>query len=226
MNFIMISGTLSHDYIKWLFPPRRFLTRCSRKYFDGKFVMDPRNSRRKLVTQSLHIVLSVHVCVLPRKHAHTWPSRNWHVHIGEYYEAQSPLLYIPDACKDLCLSCPCVCVCVRVRALYKEQEGCVAHTPSRRQSLWPVNTLSAPATPDTLDCTRSPLPTSSHFTQPGLYSSKAKRYRHRCVRPLLRTHTHTASASRRITSRSEGGTTETNHRRCGRHSARRAMGSE
>jgi len=24
---------------------------------------------------------------------------------------------------------------VRVRALYKEQEGCVAHTPSRRQSL-------------------------------------------------------------------------------------------
>lgn len=110
MNFIMISGTLSHDYIKWLFPPRRFLTRCSRKYFDGKFVMDPRNSRRKLVTQSLHIVLSVHVCVLPRKHAHTWPSRNWHVHIGEYYEAQSPLLYIPDACKDLCLSCPCVCV--------------------------------------------------------------------------------------------------------------------
>lgn len=37
------------------------------------------------------------------------------------------------------------------------------HISMCRQSLWPVNTLSAPATADTLDCTRSPLPTSSHF---------------------------------------------------------------
>lgn len=126
-------------------------------------------------------------------------------HVTDTYISASTMRYNRRCCTSRTRARTCVCharVCMCVCALHREQEGCVAHTPSRRQSLWPVNTLSAPATPDTLDCTRSPLPTSSHFTQPGLYSSKAKRYRHRCVRrPLLRTHTHAASASRRITSR-------------------------
>lgn len=62
---------------------------------------------------------------------------------------------VPNAYKDrFCHGCVCTFYTV-------ERRMCKYVHRRVRQSLWPVNTLSAPATPDTLDCTRSPPPSTS-----------------------------------------------------------------
>lgn len=185
------------------FRPARITLRYSRKYSaECRGPIYRRNATKTRHTKlAYNLTCPTCECVFcsvnARARAHTWPSRNRHVRIGECYEAQSPLLYIPDACKDLCLSRPSVC------ALY---------TGSRRD----VYRTYTDAPPITLTCKYVICSSGSRYTwlhsvtstdieslQPGLYSSKAKRYRHRRVHTAdrcRRTHTH-ARRGRRITSR-------------------------
>lgn len=118
---------------------------------------------------------------------------------------------------------PRFCVCV----LYGGR-GARIPTYIDSQSLWPVNTLSAPPTPDTLDCTRSPLPAPSHFPTgslilggeassvyiSGSYAYNARRARLICTpgrtvetnraRSLVRRYTSNAAGAQWIRSEERG----------------------
>lgn len=118
-----------------------------------------------------------------------------HLHIDERWEAHA--LYLGRAFKDR-FSRLSVYVYF-IRRMCRSRTHTYIYSPhisTCRQSLWPVNTLSAPAIADTLDCTRSPLPTSSHFPT-GSLLLEGEALSLMCADVHAFTHTNTRVSFRR-----------------------------